>query len=132
MTTISNVTLWRNTATLLQRDPGATWVDHCPVVVDCWFRTWYTLHPSSDSKPWDLPRMTHELRDPRATTTTTTRIDQWAASEQVVTVMERAVEEKNLERAWTLLNNGLSRFSVDYRKQYDQNYNTADTELTQL
>eukprot|EP00972_Heterocapsa_arctica_P000151 23115-Heterocapsa_arctica.AAC.1 len=46
--------------------------------------------------------------------------------------MDRAVEEKNLERAWTLLNTGLSRFFVDYRKQYDQTYNTADTELVQL
>eukprot|EP00972_Heterocapsa_arctica_P046638 6882486-Heterocapsa_arctica.AAC.1 len=46
--------------------------------------------------------------------------------------MDRAIEEKNLERAWTLLNNGLSRFFVDYRKQYDQIYNTAATELIQL
>eukprot|EP00972_Heterocapsa_arctica_P030812 4533970-Heterocapsa_arctica.AAC.1 len=42
MTTISNVALWRMTATLLQRDPEATWVDHCHFIADCWFRKWYT------------------------------------------------------------------------------------------
>eukprot|EP00972_Heterocapsa_arctica_P116220 16452021-Heterocapsa_arctica.AAC.1 len=71
-----------NTAMLLQRDPGATWIDHCPVVTDCWFRTWYTSHLSSDNKPWDLPRMTHDLRNLCVTTATAARIDRWAASEQ--------------------------------------------------
>eukprot|EP00972_Heterocapsa_arctica_P072485 10705052-Heterocapsa_arctica.AAC.1 len=79
MTTISNVALWRTTATLLQQDPEATWVDHCPLIADCWFRTWYTSSVNDDNKPWDLTRMTRDLRDPRATRTTTTIIEQWAA-----------------------------------------------------
>eukprot|EP00972_Heterocapsa_arctica_P072381 10691161-Heterocapsa_arctica.AAC.1 len=46
--------------------------------------------------------------------------------------MNRAVEEHNLEQAWALLNDGLSGFYVDYRKQPGHTYSTASPEVIQL
>eukprot|EP00972_Heterocapsa_arctica_P084832 12496150-Heterocapsa_arctica.AAC.1 len=56
------------------------WVDHCPVVADCWHRLWFDAARNQRAllSSWDLQRMTTQLRDRATARQYVHRLHDWA------------------------------------------------------
>ena len=86
-------------------------MDHCPVVVDCWFP-----HQQA-TLPWDTYKAAKTLCDPHVAKDIIRRADDWATSEEVQSAMAMAVQEYNLEQAWHLLSDSVNALFTHFRKQ---------------
>eukprot|EP00972_Heterocapsa_arctica_P011897 1741766-Heterocapsa_arctica.AAC.1 len=109
-------------ARLIQRSPSLRWVDHAPLELRMRYRDWHesvTSGASSNLPRWDKDRLHDAVRLPARAQNFLHDLDAFATAPETSQLLEKAVRSQDVNLAWSLLNDGLSRAAAVFRRVHE-------------
>eukprot|EP00972_Heterocapsa_arctica_P079161 11669806-Heterocapsa_arctica.AAC.1 len=102
-------------ARLIQQSSSLRWVDLAPLELRLRYRDWHESLSSgatSNQPRWDKDRLHDAVRLPARAHNFLHDLDAFATAPETNQVLEKAVRSQDVNLAWSLLNDGLSRVAT--------------------